>query len=317
MAKNNIDTVKSSFYDPHLRGTRGQKNNPAKQRQQMLEQMYIRVITEMCLNRFRWVGMPDSVDTRYLEMSLFFRGLCLFYWDNDFNKYLVSRAAQVGPLNHYDNPTQYWAERGPLTTPAMKLLGPKNCVPMWGNMLRMPDQDIVMLYSWKLAMVDRSIEIAAMNARQPKVIAVPESMRQSAMNMIRQVEEGQGTIFGTEGISGLTDDLQVLDLTPPTGVLADLQVLRSKLWNECMGLLGINNANQEKKERLVADEVSANDEQVNATRNIALNARVAAASAINAMFSEEQLGEGSGLTISVAFNDNVTENHDYSEGMRI
>lgn len=69
-------------------------------------------------------------------------------------------------------------------------------------------------------------------------------------------------------------------------------IAKSKLWNECMGLLGINNANQDKKERLVAAEVGANDEQVEATRNIALNARQQACDRINDMF---------GLDISVDF----------------
>jgi hypothetical protein len=59
-----------------------------------------------------------------------------------------------------------------------------------------------------------------------------------------------------------------------------------------MGLLGINNANQDKKERLVAAEVGANDEQVQATRNIALNARQQAAERINKLY---------GLSVEVDF----------------
>jgi len=60
--------------------------------------------------------------------------------------------------------------------------------------------------------------------------------------------------------------------------------------------LGLNNANQDKKERLVTDEVSANDEQVMASRNIHLKARKTAADKINKMF---------GLNINVKFDDMV------------
>ena len=60
-----------------------------------------------------------------------------------------------------------------------------------------------------------------------------------------------------------------------------------------MTYLGINNSNQEKRERLVEDEVSANNDQVNAFRNIALNARKQACEEINKMF---------GLNVDVEWN---------------
>jgi hypothetical protein len=59
-----------------------------------------------------------------------------------------------------------------------------------------------------------------------------------------------------------------------------------------MGMLGINGANQDKKERLVAAEVGANDEQVQASRNVALNAR---------QFACEQINQLWGLNVSVDF----------------
>ena len=76
--------------------------------------------------------------------------------------------------------------------------------------------------------------------------------------------------------------------------LPNLMIAKSKLWNECMGLLGINNANQDKKERLVAAEVGANDDQVQATRNVALNARQIAA---------QQISDRYGLTVTVDFKN--------------
>jgi hypothetical protein len=87
--------------------------------------------------------------------------------------------------------------------------------------------------------------------------------------------------------------VQALDVGAHPETLPKLLETKSKTWNECMGLLGLNNANQDKKERLVTDEVSANDEQVMASRNIHLKARKAAADKINKMF---------GLNISVKFD---------------
>jgi len=75
--------------------------------------------------------------------------------------------------------------------------------------------------------------------------------------------------------------------------LPKLLIARSKMWNDCMTLLGINNSNQDKAERLVAAEVGANDEQIAASRAVSLGARTQAAEQINRMFPD--------LNVSVRF----------------
>jgi hypothetical protein len=108
---------------------------------------------------------------------------------------------------------------------------------------------------------------------------------------MRQIAEGQDVIFGTDALD-MGGTVEVLDLGIDPMNLPNLMIARSKLWNECMGLLGINNANQDKKERLVAAEVGANDDQVQASRNVALNARQTAAAQISKLY---------GITVTVDF----------------
>ena len=73
-----------------------------------------------------------------------------------------------------------------------------------------------------------------------------------------------------------------------------------------MTFLGVGNAKQDKKERLVSDEVSANDEQIQGSRYIMLNARQDACNAINQMF---------GLNISVDFKLNVENETEDDDGI--
>jgi hypothetical protein len=61
-----------------------------------------------------------------------------------------------------------------------------------------------------------------------------------------------------------------------------------------MTLLGINNANQDKRERLVTSEVSANNSQVLLARQVALDARRDACNRINKRYPN--------LNISVHWN---------------
>lgn len=298
MAKN--DLVMNNIYDVHLNGGR-RRNNPAMNQQAMTERMYVRVLTELCANRFEWQGLPDSVDVRFLELNLIWRGIAVFYKDTNSDQFFAVQGAGSGATNFLDEPTSFTVIAPDMQTTRLRAVPAydvtpsgepgqrldQECVPIYCNYMREPDLDIIHLYAVKLAKLDRSIEIAADNMRKNKVIAASENERASAMAALRQIEEGQNAILvQAETGAAMISNMQVLDLGMDPLTLPNLMIARSKLWNECMGLLGINNANQDKKERLVAAEVGANDEQVEATRRIALNARQQAAKAISTLWPE-------------------------------
>jgi len=280
------DLVLTNFYNPHLNAGKRQRN-PVRDQQAFTEMMLRRVISEMCMNRFEWKGLPDSVNPRFLELEIFYRGMCVYYHDKLTGQDVVAQGANVGYMNAFDEPTSFTvigSNRQPLE------LSVKKAVPIYANYLRTPETDVVEMYAMKIAKFDRTIEITGDNMRQPKVIKAKENQRLTMSNLNRMHEEGQGVIFAADTLN--LDDIEVLDLGVPSGYLSDLQTARTRLWNECMGLLGINHANQDKKERLVSSEVGANDEQVDAMKNVALNSRQRAAKQINDMF---------GLNVSVDY----------------
>jgi hypothetical protein len=213
--------------------------------------------------------------------------MCVYYHDKLTGKDVVAQGNGVGALNAFDDPISFnviGSDRLPLT------LSAKKAVPIYANYLRTPELDVIEMYSMKIAKFDRTIEITGDNMRQPKVIKAKESQRLTWSNINRQHEEGQGVIMAAETLN--LEDVEVLDLGVPSGYLSDLQTARTRLWNECMGLLGINNSNQDKKERLVSAEVGANNEQIDAMKNVALNERQRGAERINKMF---------GLNVTVDF----------------
>lgn len=273
------DYVHNSIYANHLNG--GMKNNPSRNRLQLIESMYRRVLTELCVNRFEWKNLPQGVDARFLELTLFYQAMAIFYWDTDFKRFMALRGAGHGPVNMYDNPTQFLVIGNTMVN---KNLSHKQAVPIYSNYLRYPDTDIVEVYASKLADLDRTIEINSHNMRYSKLVTVEESQRLSATNVIRQYDEGGPVIMGSRSLD--MNDYGVFDLGVPPETLEKLLIARSKLWNECMTLLGIKNSNQDKKERLVADEVHANSEQIDSMRAVNLNAREQAVELIKARWPE-------------------------------
>ena len=293
------DYMGSDLVDTYLRP--GFKNNPTNNQQRLTERLYVRVLSEMCMNRFEWSGLPHSVDKRFLEKLLFSQSLAVFYWEDTCDKYFALRAASSGYWDMYDNPISF---RVLGNTIINREVSNTECVPIWGNYMRMPDVDIVLLYAKKLANIDRSIEINSDNMRQTKFIKVSENQRLTYENIARQMQEGTGIIKVGDGLN--LEQIEVLDMSIDAKFLPALISAKRTLWNECLTLLGVNNnAGEDKKERLVSDEVDANSDEVMVHRSSSLKARREAADKINRRF---KMIDGTPLNVTVDFvTDNVPQ----------
>lgn len=292
----------------------GFMNNPTNNRKAVTQNMYANHLIELCANRFEWTGLPPTVDPRFLELNLLRTALAVFFKDegsraNGFTntgEYYCLQAAGGGMLNIQDVPTHFQVT-APNVLLNVKLPATGKdaaCVPIWANYLRRPELDKIALFAQKLAEVDRTIEIAEMNLRHTKVLRVPENKRSTYVNLMRKHEEGVPFILGTENLN-IEESIEAFDIGGDPHALSTLWDSKNQRWNEAMTYLGINNANQDKKERLVAAEVGANDEQVEATRNIALNSRQYAAEQINDMF---------GLNVWVEFRGESVPVEDAEDG---
>ena len=53
--------------------------NYAKMRAVALDDMYYHLLRELALNRFKWHGLPSTIDERWMETCLLDYNLCLFF----------------------------------------------------------------------------------------------------------------------------------------------------------------------------------------------------------------------------------------------
>lgn len=255
--------------------------SPSTDQLRVMEAHYVRNLTEWSTTRFDWDGLPETVDGRHLETELFYRGLMVFYHDKRYGKHMCVRAVPNGFPDIYYNPVSY-------RTIDMNLykgleIDAKECVPIWGSYTRKPEVETVILYAGRLAEIDTSIRVVSKNMRVNKVISARRSQQLSMQNIQRQIDAGVNVVYADENFD--MQAIQALDLGIHPQVLPALRIEKNHLWNECMTMLGIENANQDKKERLVVDEVNSNNGQIMVARNSAMKVRREAAEKINEMFN--------------------------------
>jgi Phage Connector (GP10). len=275
----------------------GFKRNPGNRHEQNIETMYIRLLTDLAASRFKWTNVPEEIDLRFLELTLFYQALSVFYYDGRYDKYMALRANINGHLDYQNNPTGFNVIGNNFNSISVSAIRDTKIfletengkdkvsqrigkgIPIWANKQRIPDIDIVLIYARKLAKLDRTVEINSDNARMPKVVVTNENMNLTMSNISRQIEEGQNNIKIRGNVN--LEDVKALDLGVDPLTILNIDIVRDRQWNKCMTLLGIQSSNQDKKERLVSDEVTANGDQTSMMRFVNLNERRAAVKKIN------------------------------------
>lgn len=242
---------------------------------------YFDRLKELAISMFEWENLPDSMDERFLEMTLFEDGQAIVFRD-DVMGMLGMQVMIGGPLNVY---------RVPINRRAYAVNGyqnpdltPENSVIVFNNMLRTNSYRDVMFFARKLYEVDRAIDVNVKGQKTPKVILCDENERLTMLNLFMKYDGNQPFIFGTKNLD--LKSIQTLDTSSP--YLSDkLYQLKTQIWNEALTYLGISNVNFNKKERLVSDEVLRNSGSTVSSRYTRLNMREQAADEINRMFGTD------------------------------
>ena len=278
------------------------------------EQYYLSRLSELAMSMFKWKELPDSIDARFLEYTLFYEGAAVFFKDNDLldrnlskneqgedGTYLALQVVLGGNLNVYRVPND---RKAYAVNTYNKKLKAEDSVIIWNNMLRLPEYGRMMFYAQKLAQIDRAIDVNVKGQRFPIAILCDESQRLTLKNVYEQYDGNQPFIFGDKSLD--LSGIQVINTGSPF-VSDKLQQLKNNIWAEAMMCLGIPNSPSEKKERLVANEAKVSQGGTLASRSSRLEMRKRACDEINKMF---------GLNVDVEYNQDLdmsTEDGDSSE----
>ena len=235
---------------------------------------------------FKWEGLPNGMNEKWIEKFLFHEGQCVVF--NDAKRGLmVSQCTVADKVNNYGEPVGVMPH-GIDIDPVYLTVG-KNCALIRNNDELIPTSFPVKLFAYRLAEISRTIDININSQKTPVLVVGSEKQRLSLKNLYNQWNGCEPVIFGDKNLD--MDTLRVLKTDAPI-VFPELQLQKQALWNECLTFLGINNANTEKRERLITDEVEANNNHIDLSADCLLKARQRAADEINKLF-------GTNITVSL------------------
>lgn len=251
---------------------------------------YYNKLKLLALSSFEWLNLPNYINEKWIERYLFHYGQCMFFKDKE-KGLMITKCSESGMLNFYDEPTKLKPIATNYSGNTCEYENNVNCVLICNNDERIPTVDTIKLYAYRLSEISRTIDVNISAMKTPVLITCSEKQRNTLKQVYKQWSGNEPVIFGSKDLD--LSGINVLKTDAPV-VFDKLQIEKHAIWNECMTFLGVNNANMDKRERLVDDEVQANNEQIEMFAETMLKSRQRACKEINEMF---------GLNVSVQFRN--------------
>lgn len=250
---------------------------------------YFQRLTNIALSIFEWKNLPLTVDPRWLELSIFRNGMCLFFEDPVMG-YVAMPCAIGGKLDVYNIPT---IRRAYAANGYNAIRDNTNSVIIYHNYLHdVPVWDLEM-FATRLADYQRTIDVNVAAQKTAVAILVDDNEVKTWKDAYISWAGNVPMIMGNKAMN--PNAMTVLKTDAPF-VGDSIQEMLVQVWNDAMSYLGVSNVNVTKKERLITDEVQRNMGGVLASRYSPLEMRRDAAKHINEMF---------GLDIEVEYREDI------------
>lgn len=164
--------------------------------------------------------------------------------------------------NIYNYPTKLQAvnTRGATFIPQVPMTIGKDCVIGWAHTSHTPIRYIVDYYCTKIAEVESTINTNLFAHKMPRLVITSPEDEDRVKEIMNKIESGDSQLFLS--VEDWQSVKNVLD-GGATYIIDKLYTYKQNLENELLTILGIDNKGDDKKERLLVDEVNANNDAIN------------------------------------------------------
>lgn len=255
---------------------------------------YLDRLKLLATSLFNWEGLDEVAGkgaSRFLELSLYDYGRACFIQDKELG-YMALRVNPSDTLNVYQLPTkvQAWSIGYQKEYPF------DDVVYIMNNELQIPTARTIGLFAYRLYETERTIDTNLIAQKTPVLIEGDTKTILTLKNVYMQYSGNTPFIFGNKQFD-ISNKLNVLNTNAPY-LIDKLELHKHEIWNECLTYLGIDNANTDKKERLITDEVESNNELINYYLSCFYKTRKKACQEINEKY---------GLNIDIKLNNEVLD----------
>lgn len=241
---------------------------------------YLDRLKLLATSLFTWEGLDEIAGTgasRFLELSLFDFGRACFIKDDKLG-YMALRVNPSDTLNIYQLPTKVQA----WSIGYQKEFDFDDVVYIMNNELQIPTARTISQFAYRLYETERTIDVNLIAQKTPVLIEGDTKTILTLKNVYMQYSGNTPFIFGNKQFD-ISNKLNVLNTNAPY-LIDKLELHKHEIWNEMLTYLGIDNANTDKKERLITDEVESNNEVINYYLNCFYKTRKKACLEINEKF---------------------------------
>ena len=293
---------------------------------------YLSRFRRIALSMFEWVGLPKTMNARYLEQCLFYNGQATLLYDEKYG-FINTKCAGNGYVNIYGLPSKfncfsysynsmrdlYMGLDSNLSDEEKEENKGSECILVMNNWDRTPTVGSMELFAYRLYLAQRSCDVNISSQRFPVMVVGDEKQRLMLENLYSQYNGNQPFIFGNKDqLTG--NELKAINTQAPY-VVDKITEYKKEIFNEALTYLGINNMSVSKKERLTENESMENNELVNLNLQSMLAPRMEACRLFNEKFGLTGTDKEISVRVRSDLENIIKENQsivsDYQDNGRI
>lgn len=261
---------------------------------------YLNRLKLIATSLFTWKGLDEVAGfgaSRFLELVLYENGRACFVKDKE-KGYLALRVNPSDKLNVYMLPEKVLAWSLGYNKDYLF----DDVIYIMNNNLEIPTSQSLQLFAYRLYETERTIDTNLIAQKTPVLIEGDTKTILTLKNVYMQYSGNTPFIFGNKQFD-ISNKLNVLKTDAPY-LIDKLEDHKHEIWNEALTYLGIDNANTDKKERLITSEVESNDDLINYYLNCFYKTRKDACDRINKKYN---------LNIELSLNKEILDLLDLDE----
>jgi len=255
--------------------------------------MYVRQMTSLAKNVFKFENLPEIIDVAYMNAKLLKNGAIAFFYDEIYDSVVCLPFSPAGNLDLYgrNRTIQVTGENG-----YHRILKEDEFIIMYDNYSRYSMYIDILQMAERIALCERICDVNIAQQRTPRIWQTSSDMERTVKDLLNNIDGLTESVMTYRNLQ--LDKINAI-LQPAPFVADKITEKKEKLWNEFLRLIGVANMTVQKKERNIKDEIMASQGGTIASRYQRYEPRKKAIDEINKKWK---------LNIKLAYYDNLPTN---------